>query len=370
MPSQEHFAIERFMDEYEENVDFNVAETCCHSLTLNELHKLCDEKFELNYDKRLTYGSICGSPELRSLIAKIHSSQNVQLTKENVLITNGAIAANFLVSYALAGPGDHVICVAPTYQQLSSVPRMFGADVDILCLKEVDGYLPHIAELTAMIKPNTKLIVLNNPNNPLGSVIPTDLLEKIATVADDRNITVLCDEVYSPLFHSCGQPKSFVQLSARGIVTGSMSKAYSAAGVRLGWIVSRDTKFLEQAASRRDYNTISVSMVDDEIAHYILRNRDAVLKRNYTLCTENLATLKDFVKSSNGKFSFVHEPEGGSVCLIRVSGIEDTEAFARSLATHYKVLFAPVEVFWHSRHTSGWIRELNPRAHKGFGAFE
>ncbi|SCU81596.1 LAMI_0B06964g1_1 [Lachancea mirantina] len=345
MPFQEDFAVERFMDEYEETVEFNAAESCCHSLSLNQLFELTGEKFEFDYSKRFTYGSIQGTPALRSLIAQMYSNSDVKLTKENVLITNGAIAANFLVHYALVGPGDHVICLAPTYQQLSSVPRMFGAEVDLLHLKATDAFLPNLNELVAMIKHNTKLIVLNSPNNPLGSVVPTQLLRQIAAVAEEKGIVVLCDEVYSPLFHSCQQPKSFAQISTLGAVTGSMSKAYSAAGIRIGWIVSQNAQLLKQAASRRDYNTISVSMVDDAITRYILSHRDAILKRNLALCNENLSIMRTFIANSNRKFSFVHEPQGGSVCLIYINGVQDTDSFARTLAEKYKVLFSPGECF-------------------------
>ncbi|SCU89895.1 LADA_0F00408g1_1 [Lachancea dasiensis] len=345
MPAQEDFSVEQFMDKYEEHVEYNVGETCCYSLSFEELKDLTGEKFEFDNNKRLTYGSIRGSPQLRSLIAEIHSNERVQLTQDNVLITNGAIGANFLVHYAVAGPGDHVICVAPTYQQLSSVPKMFGAEVDLLRLKAKDGFLPNLGELKNMVKSNTKLIVINNPNNPLGSVIPMELLQQIAAFAEENGIRVLSDEVYSPLFHSCEQPKSMCQISASGVTTGSMSKAYSAAGVRLGWIVSQDLRFLETAASRRDYNTISVSMIDDAVACYILKNRKAVLDRNLALCTENLGILSDFIKNSEGRFSFVHEPQGGSVCLLQVNGVKDTERFTGVLATQYKVLCAPGECF-------------------------
>ncbi|CUS25217.1 LAQU0S37e00166g1_1 [Lachancea quebecensis] len=345
MPFQEDFLIEQFMDRHEKDVKYNMGETCCHSLNLNELSELTGEKFELDQNVRLTYGSIWGTQSLRDLVAKIHSNGEVQLTAENVLITNGAIGANFLVHYTLAGPGDHIICVDPTYQQLSSVPNMFGADVELLHLDAEDGYTPSIEKLRRKVKNNTKYIVLNNPNNPLGSVISTEKLTEIIELAEENKILIVCDEVYSPLFHSSKQPKSLCQLSAQGIVTGSMSKAYSAAGLRLGWIVSQDKELLRQAASRRDFNTISVSIIDDHVSQYILKHRDVVLKRNFDLCRKNLTIMKDFIRSSNGKFSFVHEPEGGSVCLLRVEGVENTNSFATKLATEFKVLCAPGECF-------------------------
>lgn len=251
MPYQEPFAVEEFLDTYEDHIEHNIGESCCYSLSLQELEDLTGEKFGLNYKQRLTYGAIQGSHALRKLIAEMYSNEDVTLSEENVILTNGAIAANFLTHYTLAGKGDHFICISPTYQQLSSIPQMFGAEVELLHLRKETNYQPNIVELERMIKPNTKCIVLNTPNNPLSSVIPTETLREIAELADKHGIVVFCDEVYSPLFHSCEKPKSLCQLSANGIVTGSMSKAYAAAGLRVGWIVSRNSEFLKGARSRR-----------------------------------------------------------------------------------------------------------------------
>lgn len=349
MPFQEDFAVEQFMDKYETNILYNLGETCCYSLCLNELEQLTGERFELDRDLRFTYGAIKGSDELRSLVASLYSDKEVKLDKDNVLITNGAIGANFLVSYTLAGPGDHVICVDPTYQQLSSVPKMFGAEVELLGLNRENDFIPDIGKLKSMIKKNTKCIVLNNPNNPLGSVIPTATLEEIAALARKDEIRVICDEVYRPLFHSHDSesqyPKSMCVLDPRGVVTGSMSKAFACAGLRLGWIVSQDKTFLRDAASRRDYNTISVSMVDDTISRYVLKHRGAVLKRNMSLCKENLEFLCNYLDGTNGKLSLVNKPAGGSVCLVQLDGIKDTEAFCSRLAEKYQVLCVPGETF-------------------------
>ncbi|QLG72917.1 hypothetical protein HG535_0D06260 [Zygotorulaspora mrakii] len=345
MPYQELFAVERFMDAYEECVSYNLGETCCHSLSLNDFERITGERVEFDRSVRFTYGSIKGSHGVRSRVASLYSSEDIELNKDNVLITNGAIGANFLVNYALAGPGDHVICVAPTYQQLSSVPRMFGAEVDLLDLEASDDFLPNIEKLKVLVRPTTTLIVINNPNNPLGCVIPPHVLKQISDLAADLDIHVLCDEVYSPLFHSCDTTPSLCQMNPKAIITGSMSKAFSAAGLRLGWVVSQDKHFLSKAASRRDYNTISVSIIDDFVSQYILKNYREVLKHNLKLCRENLSVLNDFVNENADKFSFYNIPVGGAVCLIKIHGVSDTFKFCSKLAEKHRVLCVPGETF-------------------------
>lgn len=346
MPYQEDFGVEQFMNEYETNIAYNLAETCCFSLSLGEIGDLCGRNFEFDNKKRLSYGAIKGSDELRSLIA---STYGPDFTKEDVLVTNGAIAANFLLYYALAGPGDHVISVAPTYSQLHSVPSMFGAEVELIQLEEDKDYNINVKNLKSMIKSNTKIIILNNPNNPLGKLMNTDTLRKICSLCAENKIYLHCDEVYRPMFHSLpadvSEPPSICELYDNGISTGSMSKAYSAAGIRVGWIITKNKDLIRTALSRRDYNTISVSMVDDMIAQYILRNREHVIRRNYQLCQENLKTLREFLDRNSEKFEFVTYPQSGCVCLVRPIGIKDSEKFARHLAEEWKVLAVPGDLF-------------------------
>ncbi|KAF3357544.1 hypothetical protein VdG1_03332 [Verticillium dahliae VDG1] len=166
------FEVERWMDEYERTPGvINIAETCAASISIDELVALSEDKSgksPIDTSTCLVYGAIPGSEALRSNIA----SQHENLSSENVLITQGAIAANFLTLYALVGPGDHVICVYPTYQQLYSVPRSLGADVTLWKLTAENGFVPDVAELEALVRPNTKMIIINNPNNPTGASIP------------------------------------------------------------------------------------------------------------------------------------------------------------------------------------------------------
>jgi aspartate/methionine/tyrosine aminotransferase len=84
----------------------------------------------------------------------------LQLTAEDVIVTQGAIGANFLALYTLTGPGDHVICVYPTYQQLYDTPRSLGAEVTLWKLKKENGFVPDVDELAGLIKPNTKVLII------------------------------------------------------------------------------------------------------------------------------------------------------------------------------------------------------------------
>ena len=154
------------MDEYETTAKYNIAETCCASISIDELVKLSEKKDAkasdiFNTSTILDYGEIRGSSDLRSNLSRLYSSKvGTPLPPENVLITPGAIAANHLVYYALLSPGDHVICHYPTYQQLYSVPESLGAEVDLWKSRPDNKWLPDFEELEAMVKNNTRMIIL------------------------------------------------------------------------------------------------------------------------------------------------------------------------------------------------------------------
>ena len=156
------------MDTYETTAKYNIAETCCASISVDELVSLSENKGAkasdiLNGSLVQNYGEIRGSSELRTNLSRLYSSKvGTPLSPDNILINNGAIAANHTIFFALLGPGDHVICHYPTYQQLYAVPASLGAEVDLWKSKAEDKWLPDFAELRAMVKDNTKMIILKS----------------------------------------------------------------------------------------------------------------------------------------------------------------------------------------------------------------
>jgi aspartate/methionine/tyrosine aminotransferase len=194
------------MDKYEVTPGvLNIAETCVASISIDDIIALCEDPnvpHPINTSTKLTYGAIRGSQALRERLASLYSARvSSPLSPDNILITPGAIAANFLLLYTLIGPGDHVICVHPTYQQLYSVPASLGAEVSLWKLRKERNYIPDIEDLKALVKENTKMIIINNPNNPTGSTIPKSVIQSLIDVARAQNIIILSDEVYRPLYH-------------------------------------------------------------------------------------------------------------------------------------------------------------------------
>ena len=335
------FGVEIWMNEYENNCIYNLAETCVESLTMEELLDIAGKKDTILDELlpiKMTYGAIEGSDRLRNNVASLYSRQD----KENVLITHGAIGANALVHSTLVSPGDRVISVLPTYQQHYSIPESYGADVQILKLREENAFLPDIEELKLLVNDNTSLIAINNPNNPTGSLMDEALLKQIVEVARSCDAYLLCDEVYRGINQQGdGFTTSVADLYEKGISTGSMSKSFSLAGLRLGWIVGPE-ELLEQVAIHRDYNTISVGLLDDHFASIALENRDAILARSREITRTNLEMLDAWV-AREPLISYI-KPKSATVALLKYDLDMSSRDFCVQLLEAKGVMFTPGSV--------------------------
>ncbi len=245
----ERFLVEEWMNQYETNAQYNIAETCVDSVSLDELFALTHEDKQAFLDnlsqKRLTYGAIEGLPELKAGIARLY--QTVQ--SDEIVTTHGASGANHHVFYTAIEPGDHVIVLTPTYQQLYSIPESFGAEVECLHLEEKDGYLPNLDRLAQMVRSDTKMICINNPNNPTGALMPKEVLQQIVAIAKKVNAYVLCDEVYRHLTQEDSESPSIVDLYEKGSRSVRCRRCFLLLGC--GWDgLSAMTKTLSVPASR------------------------------------------------------------------------------------------------------------------------
>lgn len=333
------FGVEQWMNEYETRCRHNLAETCCDSITVEELLQLSGQSPEHLHellDMKLTYGAIEGSDRLRSAIAALYEHQ----TGENTLVTHGAIGANQLVYLALVEPGDHVVSVVPSYQQHTSIPESLGAKVTRVPLREERGWQLDVDELVGAITPGTKVVSLTNPNNPTGALLERSTLQTIADACERASAWLLCDEVYRGIDQrGSGTTVSVVDLSDRAIAVGSMSKAFSLAGLRLGWITG-PAGLLHDVTIHRDYNTISVGMIDDHLASLALENAEAILDRNRALVRANLATLAAWVETES-RVSWTR-PQGGTVTLLRYDADLTSREFCIGLVEGAgSVMFTP-----------------------------
>lgn len=337
------FKVERWMNEYEEEAVYNLAETCVDSITIKELLALCGED-TADYmtrlaDTRLSYSHIFGSPEFLKGVAGLYRD----LKPEQVIPTHGAIGANNQVITTLIGPEDNMVSVMPTYQQHYSIPESIGADVRILQLKLEDDYLPDLDVLRSLVDENTRMITINNPNNPTGSWIPVEQMKEIVEIAKSVGAYVLCDEVYRGIAEDESYMESIVDFYDKGISVGSMSKVFSMAGVRMGWIATKDQEVLHLCHERRDYDTISCGVIDDRLAALALANKEKVFARNRAIINKNRAILDQWVQDTP-EVRYL-KPVAGTTALVYYDKDMPSYDLCVALLKSKGVLFTPGACF-------------------------
>ena len=337
------FGVEQWMNEYETKAKYNLGETCVSPFSLHTLLQTVgvDEASftQKMLNTRLTYGAIEGSLALKQEIAKLYQS----LTPEEIVTEHGAIGANNLVLNTLVEPGDEVVAVTPTYQQLQSIPESIGATVKLLPLRRENNYLPDVDELQSLVNEKTKLIVINNPDNPTGSLMRDEGLNAIIRVARSVDAYVLCDEVYRHLTQDDIYSPSIIDLYDKGISTSSFSKVFSLAGLRLGWIATHDQALMKQMLSHRDYATISCGVLDEMIGTLALQNQQTIIKRNRQIIRKNLQILEDWV--NNESHITWLKPKAGTTTLLHYDFDMPSTEFCDQLMKKHQTLLVPGSCF-------------------------
>lgn len=339
----EAFKVEEWMNAYETGARYNIAETCVDSISLDELFELTGENKEKFWNEfssqRLTYGYIEGNPAFKEGICSLYHT----LKPDEIVPTHGASGANHHIFYSLIEPGDRAISIMPTYQQLYSIPESYGADVKMLHLKAENGYLPDLEELKRLATPGTKMICINNPNNPTGALMSRELLVQIVEIARSVDAYVLCDEVYRHLTQKDEWCESIVDLYEKGISVSSMSKVFSLAGLRLGWIATHDKSVIKTCLSHRDYNLVSCGMFDEQLAGIALKHSDKLLARNQTIVRTNLEILDQWIKTE--PHVSYQKPQAGTTALVFYDFDMDSYEFCKRMYHEVGAFVTPGDCF-------------------------
>ncbi|WPB77477.1 aminotransferase class I/II-fold pyridoxal phosphate-dependent enzyme [Archangium violaceum] len=336
------FKLERYFAKWEFNAPYLLCSSDIEGWRMSELLALADEDGRERWERlSLGYTESTGLPALREEIARLYPG----LEPRHVLTFGGAQEAIFVLTNVLLGPGDHAVVTWPGYQSLYEVARATGAEVSLLRLREEDGWTLDLEALKRELRPHTKLLVVNFPHNPTGALPDAATWKGLFALAEERGIHVLSDEVYRLLEYD---PKDTLpaaaELSARGVSLGVMSKAFGLAGLRVGWLASRDTALLERCAAYKDYTTLCNAAPSEVLALIALRARERVLARSRELLSRNLAMLDDFFTRRADTFRWVR-PASGSVAFPKLLKDMPVADFCQQLVETEGVLLLPGDVY-------------------------
>jgi aspartate/methionine/tyrosine aminotransferase len=336
------FALERFFARWEFAVRHLLCASDVEPWPMADLLALADdETARLWADLRLGYTESTGHPLLRAEIAGLYET----LQADDILVFAGAEEAIFCLSSVLLGPGDHAVVTWPGYQSLYEVGRAGGADVTLHDLREVDGWALDPERLIGSLQANTRLVVVNAPHNPTGMLPTAAEWQAVAGELAERGIHLLADEVYRDLeVDPADRLVSGADALPGGVSLGVMSKSFAMAGLRIGWLATRDRDLLARCAALKDYTTICSSAPSEILALIGLRARDAVLARSRRIVATNLALLDRFFADHADRFAWVR-PRGGSIGFPRLLDDEPIDAFAGRLVEAEGVLLLPGSAF-------------------------
>jgi aspartate/methionine/tyrosine aminotransferase len=320
----EPFSLERWFARFEHDADLMLAESGIRSL---DADRFDTDVGELGYVIPTN-----GDPALRATIAEQYDRP-----ADEVCCTCGAQEANFLAFLALVDDADHVVVVTPTYQSLRSVPAAFG-DVTTVDLDPPEWDLDVDAVADA-IRPETSLVVLNNPNNPTGRYLPEGTVRAVYDLAADNDAYLLCDEVYRLLAEDPLPPVA--SLGEHGISTSSVTKSYGLAGLRFGWLAG-PPEVVDAAWNWKDYTTISPGQFGQHLAKQALADREAILAENHAVAAENRALTREWVERHGLSW---YDPVGVNGFVTVPDGFDSGEAFCRRVVEEAGVVLAPGEAF-------------------------
>ncbi len=347
----EPFLLERWMTRHETHVRYDIAESGILPLSTNDLLD-----FEPPADRAATlerllalplgYSEARGTEELRGRLAATYARGDA----DHILVTTGAIEANFLLFNVLLDAGDHVIAPYPAYQQLYSVPRAIGCDVSLWHVGPDTGYRYDVDALERLITPRTRVIVVNTPHNPTGAMLPPAEAERVYALAESVGATVIGDEAYRWLAVPEGDPfaEPFFDLGPRGVSVGTLSKPFGLPGLRIGWIAG-PPDLVRACWSLRDYISLSPGKLNDALACLAMTHRDQIIARNRRIIEANLATATRWMTDRADDLSWT-PPRGGLLALVKYALPMDSLELADKLATEYSVMLAPGSAFGYEHH--------------------
>ena len=330
------FKLERYFARYEFNVKYVMCASDCESFSIEDLLAFEPGAADRLHRLRLGYTDSQGSPSLRQAICQIYDT----IQPNHVLVHTGAEEAIFLFMHAALTAEDHVIVHWPCYQSLFEVARSIGCQVSLLKAREENGWSLDPEELLQHIRPNTKTVIINTPHNPTGNLMPADMFLRIAHICRDRGILLFSDEVYreSEYLREDRLPAA-CDLGEYTVSLGVMSKTYGLAGLRIGWIATRNADIYKKMAILKDYTTICNSAPGEFLAELALRHRQKLVERNMRIIADNLAVLDAFFARQGDRFAW-QRPKAGAIGFPRLVG-EDVVQFCETLVSAAGVLLLP-----------------------------
>jgi len=339
----EPFQLERYFARHEFSAPYLLSCSDCESMTLEALLTMEPNAQERFNSLWLGYTESTGSPELRQAIAGLYG----QVSADQILVHAGAEEAIFNFMHTVLEPGDEVVVHAPRYQSLGEVARSIGASVISWEANPGKGWSLDIDFLKDRLTPKTRAVVINVPHNPTGFLPDPEFMTALSELSDQNGFVVFSDEVYRGLeYDSSDRLPAFTDINSRAVSLGVMSKTYGLAGLRIGWIATRNQALYDMMAAFKDYTTICNSAPSEFLATLALEHHASIAAQNMSIIQDNLQRLQAFFDGHTDLFSW-QAPKAGPIAFPQYLGGNVTD-FCRELVEQAGVLLVPGGFFGHN----------------------
>jgi aspartate/methionine/tyrosine aminotransferase len=331
------FLLDTWLDAYEHGIEFNLAASTGPTWTVNDILALAHDEVRHRFlNHKLVYGRPAGADSLREAIAEM---QGVGV--DSVQVVTGASEALVALMWLAAEPGANVIIPHPGFTTFSSLPESLGLETRFYRVRRENNFRIDIDEIKHLADSRTKLVLINSPHNPTGATISDSDMEALHEFTAARGIQLISDEVYHPIYHG-SKTKSAARLPHATVIS-DLSKAFSIAGVRTGWMIEHDPKRLQQYWTARAYFSICNSTTGEILSEIAIRKRDVVLGKTQAAATRNLDLLNRFMAEHRDVLGWI-PPQGGMTAFPWLVNGEDSRPFCQA-ATERGILLAPGDCF-------------------------
>ncbi len=326
------------------DIKYNFSDSTAQAMTMAQLSQYGAADIAAT---ALGYAPIQGDEHLREAIVNFHRNLNHHsraLTADDALSFCGAQEALSAIYQALLQAGDEIVVLTPSYPSLVSMAESMGVIVRQIALCADNHWQVNIAEFKQVVNEKTRLIVLNSPHNPTGSVIDTVLAEQVLKLAQHYQCYLLSDDVsQASNYNRLALAHGYLDYE-NSIVVGVMSKSFGLAGIRIGWAVTPDRALLQSLIAIKALNSICCSKLDEKLAYLALRNSHEILKSNNKIIIDNIAQFSALVARHPARLSW-HPPQAGMLALVEVHKINSIRAWATKLVKTTGILTLPSELF-------------------------
>ena len=335
------FRLERYFARYEFSAAYLLSCSDCEPLTLNELLSMSDdESLRLWEDLSLGYTESQGHPLLREEVAQLYD----HIVPGNVLVVTPEEGI-FIAMNVLLESGDHVIATYPGYQSLYELAHSLGCEVSQWIPEKRQQWEFDVDMLRSAIRPNTRLIVINFPHNPTGAMLSQRNMRELLSLARENGIQVFSDEMYRFLeYDEEARLPSASDLCENAVSLFGVSKALGLAGLRIGWLITRNRDLLQKLATFKDYTTICSSAPSEILALMALRTRTRIVDRNLNIIKHNLSLIESFFSDHADAFEWIR-PKAGSVAFPALRLPLPIREFCADLVNKKGVMLVPGDVY-------------------------